>query len=288
MKSVLQSPKITAVVNFFGAEICSIKNAEGLEFIWQGNKDIWPRHAPVLFPIVGKLKDNAFKFNNSTFSLGQHGFARDMEFSLLDQTQNSCTFELRSCDQTKKAFPFDFVFQINYTLDQNTLVTNYKVLNPSAETIYFSVGAHPGFNCPLLPTEKFEDYYLQFETSSPNITELNGGLRSASKKPLKLTDKKLAITANLFDNDALVFEDSQINQISLCSAKSNHKISLSCKNWPYFGIWSKKGNTDFVCLEPWYGIADIETTKSQFTNKEGIIQLAPKMEFNSSFSLTFD
>lgn len=287
MQSQLISKDLTITIKHFGAELCSVKNNSDIEFIWQAQKDVWARHAPVLFPIVGKLKDDFFIHEGKRYELPQHGFARDMEFELLEKSETVLKFQLASNNQTKNKFPFDFVFQIKYTLEENTLYTEYTIANPSKEPILASVGAHPGFNCPLLPNESFENYYLEFGKDNFSITKLNNGLRTDATTTLELKDKKLFLTKELFDNDALVFESSQINGVSLCSSKSNHKITLQCKNWPYFGIWTKKGNTQFVCLEPWYGIADHEYSKNDLSQKTGIIELAPGKEFKAQFSLIF-
>jgi len=287
MKHKLLSDTLEVHVNFLGAEIESVKNKSGLEFIWQANKEVWPRHAPVLFPIVGKLKDNSFTYNSRVYELGQHGFARDYAFELIAGDHRYCTFQLRPDIKSKKNYPFDFIFQITHSLNGNKLVTTYTILNPFTEVLFFSVGAHPGFNCPLLPTESFENYYLEFESSSLQLSELNNGLRTPNRKELGLNKNRLYLSETLFDKDALVFENSQINKICLRSEKSSHKISLECINWPYFGIWSKKGCREFICLEPWQGIADRETASGDLARKDGIIQLQPKKEFTCSFSISF-
>ncbi|MBA2610915.1 MAG: aldose 1-epimerase family protein [Bacteroidetes bacterium] len=287
MQTEIKSSFLAIKINSFGAEVCSVKNNNGLEFIWQADKAVWARHAPVLFPIVGKLKDSFFLYKNKKYELPQHGFARDMEFTLVEQKENACTFQLIATNETQIKFPFEFIFQITYFVIENKLETHYKVINPSNEKTYFSVGAHPGFNCPIAPNEKPEDYYLEFETNAFSQTKLNNGLRTNEKVPLNLEDKKLFLKKELFDNDALIFEGGQISEISLCSTKSNHKVTLQCPNWPYFGIWMKKGNTQFICLEPWHGIADSNSSINELTKKVGTIELPPKTEFNSHFSLIF-
>lgn len=287
MQTEIGSNLLSVKINSFGAEVCSVKNNNGVEFIWQANKDVWARHTPVLFPIVGKLKDNFFVHEGKRYELPQHGFARDMEFEAIEQNDNSCTFQLVSNNETKAKFPFEFKLQINYSVIENRLETQYKIINPSGKIIYFSVGAHPGFNCPLFPNETFEDYYLEFETGSFFQTQLNNGLRTDAKTNLKLKDQKLFLTKEIFDKDALVFEDRQINTVSLCSSVSKHKITMQCKGWPYFGIWTKKGNQQFVCLEPWYGITDHENSTNELLKKHGVIQLAANSEFTAQFSLIF-
>jgi galactose mutarotase-like enzyme len=287
MQSNLISKELTVSFNHFGAELCSVKNNKGVEFIWQANKDVWARHAPVLFPIVGKLKAGFFIYQGINYELPQHGFARDMEFTLLEKNKTSLTFQLLSNNKTKTKFPFDFIFEIKYTLEGNVLDTEYTIINPSRETLFATVGAHPGFNCPLLPNEKFEDYYLEFEKDNFSVTQLNNGLRSDARTTLLLKDKQLFLKKDMFDNDALVFENSQINTVSLCSLTSNHKITLQCNNWPYFGVWTKKENTQFICLEPWYGSADHENADNELSEKDGVIQISPGKDFRAKFCLIF-
>ncbi len=287
MGLTLASDKLTVSINSFGAEISSVKDKNNIEFIWQADKNVWARHAPVLFPIVGKLKGDQYFFEGKTYSLPQHGFARDMEFELVSKSHDSCAFTLASNEETKQKYPFDFTFDIKYELKENTLTVSYMVKNPSDKIMYFSVGAHPAFNCPLLPGEKFEDYYLQFESCRPLCTVLTNGLLNTSLKQPNVKNNKLPLTADLFDNDALVFENNQVNVMSLCSSESGHKITMNCTGWPFFGIWSKKGNTQFVCLEPWYGIADHVDSDHDLTAKKGILPLAPETEFNCSYSVTF-
>jgi galactose mutarotase-like enzyme len=226
MKTILKSNHLDIMISSFGAEISSVKNKEGLEFIWQANKEVWPRHAPVLFPVVGKLKGNKFIFEDIPYELGQHGFARDREFELIHENADSCVFQLKSDEQSKKIYPFGFIFQISYKLRESTLITDYRVINLSPQDLLFSLGAHPGFNCPLSPEEKYEDYYLKFENANYELTSLNDGLRTNEKKPLFLKDKKLFLSKHLFESDALVFENKQISEISLHSVKSAHKITL--------------------------------------------------------------
>jgi galactose mutarotase-like enzyme len=287
MQQRIRSEALCVLINEAGAEVCSVTNNHGLEYLWQANPEVWPRHAPVLFPIVGRLKANTIRFNNTLYELGQHGFARDMAFVLLEKQANSCSFELHSTDKSKRNYPFDFKFQISYTLQGSTLSCQYTVINPGQEPLFFSVGAHPGFRCPLLPQESFEDYYLEFEQDRLYYTELNDGLRTDIRQTLQLNNKRLFLSSALFDRDALVFENSQVNRMSLCSSKSAHKITLHCEDWPYFGVWAKKDCREFVCLEPWYGVADHVEHNGHLPHKQGIIQLDADREFNCGFTIHF-
>lgn len=286
MQHSLSSGSLKISVSSLGAELTSLASSSGLEYLWQADKEVWPRHAPVLFPIVGRLKGNAYTFNNVAYALSQHGFARDHEFALADSSNSHCTFELNASAETKKIFPFDFSFRITYRLEENRLSCSYEVANPAQDPLFFSVGAHPGFNCPLLPGEKFDEYYMEFEREELYYTALDNGLLTDQKKRLVLENKRLYLSAGLFDQDALVFENGQINRISLCCSRSEHKVSMECNNWPYFGIWAKKGVERFVCLEPWYGIADHWQSESTLLQKKGILRLEAGQHFNCSFSVT--
>ena len=285
----LQNNDLTIKVKSFGAELYSVFSSKNkIEYIWQASQELWPRHAPNLFPIVGKLKDNSFSYLNNNYQLPQHGFARDSDFICVEETESKLTFELTANEETLKHYPFHFSLQISYTLTDNNLITSYKIFNPSNSEIYFSVGAHPAFNCPLQTSETFEDYNLIFPTKNELvINTLNDGLIKNNTKTISLNENKLKVSKTLFDNDALVFMNSQIENVSLISNKTKHGVTMKCTNWPFFGIWTKKNSEKFICLEPWFGIADSETTNSNFTNKTGIIKLLPELNFDCSFNILF-
>ena len=285
----IQNNELIIKVKSFGAELSSVFSTKNnIEYIWQANPNLWPRHAPHLFPIVGKLKNNSFDYLNINYQLPQHGFARDNEFICIEKTDSKLTFELTATEETLKHYPFHFSLQISYTLIGNNLITNYKIFNPNNTKLYFSVGAHPAFNCPLQTTETFEDYSLIFPTKKELvINTLNDGLIKNSTKTISLNENKLKVSKTLFDNDALVFINSQIENVSLVSNKTKHGVTMNCTNWPFFGIWTKKNSENFICLEPWFGIADFETSDSDFRAKTGIITLLPELNFECSFGILF-
>ncbi len=287
MQTSIASNTIDVTINHFGAELCSIKDKNETEFIWQAGVE-WKRHAPILFPIVGKLKNDSFSYNAVNFQLSQHGFARDCIFNLIFSNEFSCTFELVSSPQTKNNYPFDFVFQVNYLLIENKLTITYSVTNTSQNQMYFSVGAHPAFSCELNGNDTLNDYYLKFEKSNFLLSELNNGIRTIDKSKLTIYKNKLLLSPDWFDNDALVFENSQINKVTLCSLIGNQKITLECKDWPYFGIWTKKNCDKFICLEPWHGIADSEMTDGTLETKNGIISLDSQGNFSCNYSITLN
>lgn len=287
MDVVLRSDRLIVSISKKGAELRSIKSHSQIELLWTGDASVWPRHAPILFPIVGKLRNNSYTVSGKAYSLTQHGFARDVDFTQVSHSENVAHFRLNQTAQSKNIYPFDFELDIMYELQGAELITTYTVTNPSHPDLLFSIGAHPGFRCPVGNGETFEDYYLAFERDQYLLSNLQDGLRSGTSTQLNVPHKKLHLNSSLFNNDALVFENNQIHSISLRSAKSAYAVTLHCKDWPYFGIWSKKGCTEFVCLEPWYGIADGAGHNGALENKEGVLNLKKGETFKCRFSLCF-
>jgi galactose mutarotase-like enzyme len=285
----LSNNYLSIKVNSFGAELCSVYSQEArIEYIWQANKDVWARYAPNLFPIVGKLKNGTYQYMEKSYSLPQHGFARDMEFICIHQSENELTFELVASEKTLENFPFHFSFQVHYVLIEKSVNVSYKVFNPDNKDLFFSVGAHPAFNCPLLPNETFESYQLFFnDINCLDISLLEDGLISDNKKTISLNNNTLQVKQDLFKNDALVFLNNQFNSVELKSTKHFHGVKLTAINWPYFGIWTKKDSSQFVCLEPWYGIADSVNSTGEIEEKNGIIKLKPYQNFKCDFKIDF-
>jgi hypothetical protein len=276
-------------VNSFGAELCSVISKDlAIEYIWQADQTIWGRHAPHLFPIVGKLKNNTFLYQTNSHQLSQHGFARDHEFICIEEREEFLLFEFTANEWTLEKYPFHFSLQIGYKLVDQKLEMSYSVFNPDSKELYFSIGAHPAFNCPLISGETFDDYELCFPNKEELILNvLKDGLITKDTKSLKLVHHTLPVSKQLFNNDALVCMNSQLSEVILKSSKTNHGVSLVSRDWPYYGIWSKKDTEQFVCLEPWYGIADYEDTDGKLENKIGIIKVDLEQYFTSSFEISF-
>jgi galactose mutarotase-like enzyme len=284
----VSNKNISISVNSVGAELTSLKTSN-TELLWQSDKAVWARYAPVLFPIVGKLKNDQFNYNNAAYKLTQHGFARDREFTLIGQTGNMLEFELTADAETLEKYPFHFSLRIRYELEETALKVNYLVFNPDKRDLLFSIGAHPGFNCKRVDGENLNDFYLEFENSNDLIREkLSDGLLSGERSVVKLNDRKLKLNTALFEEDALVFKNKQIESVKLCSVKSKQQIIMNCKDWPYFGIWTKKGSDAFVCLEPWHGIADHVNFEGELSKKEGIIHIKGYQTFEAFFELRVD
>lgn len=273
-------------VNRKGAELNSIFSYEtGLEYLWEGN-DPWPKKSPVLFPIVGTLKRNMFIYGDKEYSLPRHGFARDMDFSLTSQTVSEVVFTLVSDEQTLKKFPFRFRFDIGYTIEGQTLSVKYMVINTGTADMYFSVGGHPAFKIPLEKGIDYEDYYLEFSNEENALRWLisSEGLIDPKAVPVITNSNRLPVTRELFINDAVVMKHINSESVSLKTDKSAHGVEFSFPRFPFLGLWSAK-NADFVCIEPWCGIADSTTSDQQLVNKEGINLLTPGEIFTRQWTV---
>ena len=276
------------VVNEIGAELTSITSRRtGQNFIWSGDPEIWANHSPVLFPIVGGLKDNTYYYKNKAYSLPRHGFIRNNnKIRLAHQTDASLSFMLTFDHDTLTSYPFEFEFTITYTLLANRIIVSHLVKNQGNEDMFFSVGAHPAFRCPLHDGESYEDYYLEFEKPETDSTWLlsQNGLVLSESKPILHNTNILHLNRAMFDNDALIFKNLESRQISLRSTKSPQVITLQYEDFPYLGLWAKP-DAPFVCIEPWLGIADSIDTNQNLETKEGILTLKAKHHFMAAYSV---
>jgi galactose mutarotase-like enzyme len=273
-------------VNNKGAELSSIYSHEtGLEYLW-GGVEPWPKKSPVLFPIVGTLKKNAFYYNDKEYILPRHGFARDMEFTLTAQSANSLTFTLESNEETLAKFPFVFRFDIVYALEQNTVSVQYRITNTGESDMYFSVGGHPAFKIPLEPGIDYEDYHLEFSKEENALRWLISpeGLINPKAVPVITNSNILPLTRDLFLSDAVVMKYLNSDLVKLKTDKSDHGIEFHFPGFPFLGLWAAK-NADFVCIEPWCGIADSTTSNQQLINKEGINLLTAGHQFERGWSV---
>jgi galactose mutarotase-like enzyme len=272
--------------NTKGAELSGIKDKQtGFEYLWQADKNIWGRHAPILFPIVGKVKDNLLVVNKKTYPMTQHGFARDAEFTVASETNSETWFSLKNNPETSAVFPFQFELLLGYTLEENTLHCHYKVRNTDTQKIFFSIGAHPGFN---LPTQRLTDYEIVFD--QPENEErylLNEGLFDGRRKPVLSSANSIQLSSELFDDDAIVFKKLNSEKLVLKQLNGSFAIELEYKNFPYLGIWTQKNCEQYICIEPWCGHSDTVSGHNDISSKEGIISLEIGSVFERSYSLTF-
>ena len=255
----LKNEALTLEIDAHGAEMKSLKdNQTGQEYLWDGDPAFWKRTSPVLFPLVGNYRDKESVYQGKTYTMSQHGFARDMDFSVTEEKDQEIWFALQETPETKEKYPFDFKLSIGYRLENRTVQVIWKVENTNRETMYFSIGGHPAFVCPVPGKGKQTEYALRFDTEGPVVSSLigEGGLLTEEKVEYPLTDQKLQIAEDLFARDALVIEQDQAHKVSLVDPTGNAYVTVRF-DAPLFGIWAPKGGkAPFVCIEPWYGRCD--------------------------------
>ncbi|EKZ4851694.1 aldose 1-epimerase family protein [Listeria monocytogenes] len=272
-----------------GAELTRIFHKDtGLEYLWNADSKFWGRHSPVLFPTVGRLVEDTYLVDGKPYHLGQHGFARDRDFQVVEQTEKSVRFELDADEDSLAVYPYKFKLSIIYTIEKNTVAVSYEVENTDNKRIYFSIGAHPAFNLPLTDGTTFEDYYLDFGTEENLETLcLEGPYRSGEiKKVVDEAARYLPLNYDLFKNDALIFEALKQKEMTIKSDKTPHFVKVSFPEFPFVGLWTAKAGTPFLCIEPWYGIADGAGESVELRDKAGIEHLEPEAVFASEYEIT--
>ncbi|OEK08127.1 aldose epimerase [Flavivirga aquatica] len=285
----LQNDKLKIVVKKTGAELCKIKAVKNTaSFMWHADHAIWGSYSPNLFPIIGALKKGTYFYEGQEYILPKHGFVRRNDHIILhEQTKNSLTFKLTSNEDLLKIYPFMFEFYITYKLHDTIIEVIYTVKNIDNKTMYFSVGGHPAFKCPLYENENYEDYILEFEHvehSKTHLINMDNQLVSSKEKVIFNTSNQIPLKHELFNNDALIFKDLKSKKVTLKSNKHGAILSVRFNDFPYLGIWAKP-NGDYVCIEPWLGIADSEITNQNIKEKEGIISLYASKTFVASYNI---
>lgn len=267
-------------INEHGAELSGIHGVKsGKEYLWHGDKNYWGRKSPVLFPVVGKYKNLTSIYDGKEYSLPQHGFARDCDFTLTEKTENSVSFELNESEDTLAKYPFCFRLVCSFLLTENKIKVKWDVTNTDSKEIYFSIGAHPAFNC------KKGETVLSMNGENLEYSILNeDGLYIADKYPV---DSEFVLTDSIFDRDALIIENSGVTSVSL---KENGQTTVTVNfTAPLFGIWSPtRKNAPFVCIEPWYGRADGADFDCDITKREWGNSLKPNETFHKEYEIVIN
>ena len=285
----LENEILTVKVKEHGAELCSIVKGD-TEYLWQADPAFWGRHSPVLFPIVGSVWNGRYHVGDKEFALGQHGFARDMDFEKVNGSDSEVRYRLVSSDETVARYPWQFVLEIAYRLHGNKIDVIWEVSNPSDEEMYFQIGAHPAFNYPDYDPVKDERGYLSFDVKDNlqciRIQE-KGCVNADVTYPLEIPqDGLLPLAKDTFDTiDTIMLQDRQIGRVTLHRNDRSPWLSLSF-DAPVVGIWSPPGkNAPFICLEPWYGRCDRAGYGGDFTDKDWMNRLAPGERFSSVYTI---
>ena len=274
----LENDKLCVQVRSYGAELRSIKErADETEYLWDGNLQWWKYSSPVLFPIVGKLQDGKYRVNGKEFELPGHGFGRISEYQLVERRQDYIEFALKWSEESLASYPWKFQLNVAYALKDKTVEVIWKVQNLDDKEMVYSIGAHTAFRCPLVQGEEFSDYYLKFNQEEDNINmPLNcKGQFLKVQGETHLQGQQLDLNYEMFAGDALAYKGLKSDVVSICSHKSDKKVSMEAKDFPFWGFWTPaQGGAPFLCLEPWQGHADYEGYDGEFAEREGSLKLA--------------
>lgn len=286
----LHNANLTIDVAEHGAELTSIRSKKR-EYLWQADPEYWARHSPVLFPIVGNVYDKTFRIDDKPYTMGQHGFARDMDFTVVSQTDDTVWLRLESNDATRQLFPADFCLEIGYRLQHNTVDVMWRVTNPSAtEDLHFQIGAHPAFYWPEHDAESYERGYFCFDAkgclSSRQLIG-KGCVSPTVKFPVELDNEgMLPLTDETFDViDTIILESRQVSHVTLCDLQRRPMLAVHFEH-PVVGLWSPPGRrAPFVCIEPWFGRCDTYGYEGEFSDRDWMNHLAPGEVFNSTYTI---
>lgn len=283
MTHFIENDSIKVGVKEFGCEITSIVSKKnGYEFLWQGDPSVWSGQSPVLFPIIGRLTDDKYTLDGKDYSMPKHGFARRLPWKLISKDADKMSFVLSENEDTLPSYPYSFDLIVTYHIENNKLTVKHEVLNKNNRTMYFSLGAHPAFNCEMGDKLIFDEN----ETVDKIKIDLVQSLRLPETFPLLKNEREIIITEDIFNEDALIMQGVKSENITLVKKDGKEKIRFNLGKAPYLGIWAKPG-APYVCIEPWYGVNDSHIKKDDFSQKDAIQALLPDEKFIFTWSAEF-
>lgn len=285
----LKNSEMEVQVSSKGGELVSMKDADQTEYIWIGDATYWKRHAPQLFPCIGRLTNNQYRMDGALHEMGQHGFLRDYELTKVEERDVSLHLQLTSDASTRQLYDRDWTVDIFYRLCGKTLNVKFQVRNRDVRTMRFGYGIHPGFNVPLNPALRFEDYRLDFhEVSTPKQMELterytiSGGMHDYALEE----GRYLPLQHSLFDHDAIILKDMP-HTVTLGSQKDEKKVTVTFPDMPYLGIWhAPETDAPFVCIEPWSSLPSTDGVIDEFETKPDFITVEPEETYMNSWSIS--
>ncbi len=289
LMNTLSNSELTLQVSLHGAELCSIRNNQGREYLWQADPAYWKRHSPVLFPIVGSVWENVYRHGGKTYTLTQHGFARDMDFELVEESPSWLLYRLSDNEETRLKYPFSFSLEIGYRLEGRRIGVVWRVANPGAETLHFQIGAHPAFYFPDYDPAASQRGYFGFDRKEGlryGLIAEKGCMDVSTVYPLRLDDDGLLpLDVHTFDRDALILEDAQVKRVVLYGNDRKPCLALHF-DAPVVGLWSPPAkNAPFVCIEPWYGRCDRARYSGELKDKDWVQHLAPGAVFEGGYTI---
>ena len=272
----LQSPELTAAINPMGAQLSTLRDANGNDLLWNGDPAVWAGRAPILFPIVGALAGGRFRVGSKTYELPRHGFARNSPFQVVAATATEATFRLSASEATRQVYPFEFQLDVSFALRGPTLSVKSAVSNPGPVPLVASVGYHPGFRWPLPYGQPREAHFIEFaQQEAPSIRRLDSaGLLSPERHSTPVAGRRLALADSLFKDDVVIFDDLRSHCLTY-GAATGPRLRMDYPDATFLGIWTKPNAAPFICIEPWHGITDVSGFSGEFADKLGAFTVAP-------------
>ena len=290
MLAFIENETLKVSADSLGAELHSIKSADGIDNLWKGDPVYWKGRSPILFPIAGALRGGRAVSREGEVTLPRHGLARSYEWIIENAKKDSMTFLLKSDDRTRRSYPYDFALRVCYTLDGNSLKTAFSIRNTGKTEMPYCIGGHPAFNVPLVDGEDFTDYKVKFEkpeTADCPFVDMDSGIILDDRRRVLENRDEFTLRHDLFVCDALVFDNLKSRSVKLYSEKSGRGVQMDFDGMNYFAVWSPVKSSPFVCLEPWTGTATLESEDDVFENKRGMRLLKPGEEAAVSFTVRF-
>lgn len=284
----LRNEQLSVVVSEKGAELQSIKDANGKEYLWQADSNFWPRRSPILFPIVCSVNNDTYRVDGQEYHLPRHGFARDSEFKLIAQSDRKVTFALESSEETKKVYPYDFTLSISYVLEDNKIGVIWHVHNTDTQEIHFQIGGHPAFNVPGMKAGDTQSGRIRLdnEESLDGLKSYIDGSHEMTEIPVEAEQGIIEFTDNTWRNDSVKIHKSQVHRAELLGPDGEPEVTVDFRT-PVIAFWSPFGKqAPFVCIEPWYGLGDPRGFAGEFKDKPLMNHLQPGASFMSRYDIT--
>lgn len=286
MKYQIRNDKLQVEILSLGAQMCSIKSADGTEYLWQGNPKYWSDMAPNLFPYIARMTDKKYTVYGKTYEMDIHGFAKDTVFVVEQKAEEHIVFSISDSEETRTQYPFSFVFEVDYRLEGNKLLVTYGVKNKDDKVMYFGVGGHPGFNVPIEEGLAFEDYYLEFDSAED--TKRVGFSEDCFVNGIDIkceleNDVRIPLKHNLFDDDAIILTNMS-KGVTLKTDKSNKAIHVTYPHMPYLGFWHMpKTDAPYICIEPWSSLPSRKGIVEDLATQPGLVELEPDKVYQNQF-----
>lgn len=282
----IRSGGLTATIKAHGAELCSLKDGGGTEFVWQAGPE-WQRHAPLLFPIVGRLANDEMRHRGKTYRMTQHGFARDSRFAWVERGEKRCTLVLEDSEATRALYPFPFRLTATYTIDDAGLDLSLTIANTGKETLPASLGGHPAFNWPLQAGVPKQSYALTFTNAEPGpVRGVENGLLLPATNPSPVRGTVLPLSESLFTNDAVILDPVNSDAVRYAAGEgAGPWLKMSWRGFRELGVWSKPTGAPFLCIEPWRGYASPKDFEGEFSDKPGLMHIAAGAEEELSYRI---